>query len=659
MTTEVTTTKTSIRVLKEQDEWASTLLDLARTATDRLVLVSPWLGRAAVLTLLRESAHVPNRQLLVRWPTRDTEAAFVAPQLLRELHRGDHGQIELRFVPSSSPSLLMSPRPVSAWPVTLTPSPWGLSGTVRDCPGLSGQTRTNPDISAAVFDGRRASTILARFLRGSPLVAPPPCPSRPIEPAGYRRRQPEDTELYDAVRGHLRTFLAELDEVDGQGLPGYARQELERFLECGVLAHGFVRVWCPTCRDDMLVAFSCKGRGFCPSCGGRRMADTAARWVDRVLPDVPWRQWVLTVPFDLRIRLAWDTDLVTAVLGVFQRAVACRLRVLARRRGLRGGRHASVTAIQRFGGALNLNLHFHSLVADGVWVEGEEGPRYVPLRVRDEDVVAVTRAVERKVMRLLVQRGLRPSDGDAHAVDVDPDRQLELSLLGASATLRVATGHRAGKLVRRSGVRRRTEQTPMRRKSMQSEYLGFDLHARVRVGRGERRRLEQLCRYLLRPALCVERLLLRPDGLYEYRFRRPWADGTEGVLLSPHELMEKLAALVPIPRANLVRYHGVLAPAAAWRSAVVPPTGEEAPPNQDPPGGRVPPARVPWAQLIARVWLTDVLRCVRCGGQRAVLAGVTDPVAVRAILEHLGLDPEPPLPAPARAPPELDYSWAS
>jgi len=95
MTTEVTTTKTSIRVLKEQDEWASTLLDLARTATDRLVLVSPWLGRAAVLTLLRESAHVPNRQLLVRWPTRDTEAAFVAPQLLRELHRGDHGQIEL------------------------------------------------------------------------------------------------------------------------------------------------------------------------------------------------------------------------------------------------------------------------------------------------------------------------------------------------------------------------------------------------------------------------------------------------------------------------------------------------------------------------------------------------------------------------------------
>ena len=57
--------------------------------------------------------------------------------------------------------------------------------------------------------------------------------------------------------------------------------------------------------------------------------------------------------------------------------------------------------------------------------------------------------------------------------------------------------------------------------------------------------------------------------------------------------------------------------------------------------------------------MTDVLHCVRCGGRRVVLAGVTDPSAIRAILEHLELDPEPPVPAPARAPPSLDYSWAS
>ena len=131
------------------------------------------------------------------------------------------------------------------------------------------------------------------------------------------------------------------------------------------------------------------------------------------------------------------------------------------------------------------------------------------------------------------------------------------------------------------------------------------------------------------------------------------------MLLSPTELMEKLAALVPLPRANLVRYHGVLAPAAAWRSAIVPQATEDELPVRDPAGGRVPATRVPWAQLLARVWMTDVLRCVRCGGRRVVLAGVTDPIAIRAILEHLELDPEPPVPAPARAPPSLDYSWAS
>jgi hypothetical protein len=105
---------------------------------------------------------------------------------------------------------------------------------------------------------------------------------------------------------------------------------------------------------------------------------------------------------------------------------------------------------------------------------------------------------------------------------------------------------------------------------MQARFGGFDLHANVRVSKKQRGRLEKLGRYLLRPAICLERLRFRKDGLYQYDFRRPWSDGTSGIVLEPLELMEKLAALVPIPRANLVRYHGILAPAAAWRSAVVP-----------------------------------------------------------------------------------------
>ena len=124
--------------------------------------------------------------------------------------------------------------------------------------------------------------------------------------------------------------------------------------------------------------------------------------------------------------------------------------------------------------------------------------------------------------------------------------------------------------------------------------------------------------------------------------------------------MEKLAALVPIPRANLVRYHGILAPAAAWRSAVVPrPIGEDESCPPVPPGGFVPVDRVPWAQLLRRVFLTDVLRCARCGSRRELIATVTDPIAIQAILRHLGLDPDAYGPVPARAPPGLDIDWAS
>jgi hypothetical protein len=137
--------------------------------------------------------------------------------------------------------------------------------------------------------------------------------------------------LYDVVRAELESFLARARERD-RTVPRFVERELRAYLGCGILAHGFVRVRCDACGCERLVAFSCKGRGFCPSCGGRRMADTAAHLVDRVLPEVPVRQWVLSLPFALRYRLAFDARLVTEVLGVFVRAVFASLRRHARRK---------------------------------------------------------------------------------------------------------------------------------------------------------------------------------------------------------------------------------------------------------------------------------------------------------------------------------------
>ncbi len=176
---------------------------------------------------------------------------------------------------------------------------------------------------------------------------------------GYRRRDPTRSLLYELVREHLETFLDELSAFAGPGLPFFVKRELRRYLECGVLAHGFARVHCPACKRDSLVAFSCKGRGFCPSCCGRRMSSTAAHLVDHVLPEAPMRQWVLTLPFPLRLRCAFDHELKSAVRRSFIASVfAClarRARALSIPPSAKGFRSGAVNVIQRHGGALNLN----------------------------------------------------------------------------------------------------------------------------------------------------------------------------------------------------------------------------------------------------------------------------------------------------------------
>ncbi len=86
------------------------------------------------------------------------------------------------------------------------------------------------------------------------------------------------------------------------------QDEFDAYLKCGRLEEGLLRVRCEHCHAEKLVAFSCKRRGFCPSCGARRMAETAALLADEVLPEQPLRQWVLTLPYALRFLLATDPD---------------------------------------------------------------------------------------------------------------------------------------------------------------------------------------------------------------------------------------------------------------------------------------------------------------------------------------------------------------
>lgn len=189
---------------------------------------------------------------------------------------------------------------------------------------------------------------------------------------------------------------------------------------------------------------------------------------------------------------------------------------------------------------------------------------------------------------------------------------------------------------------------------------GYSLHAAVRVGESARERLEKLARYLARPCLSQDGLSIAQNGHIVYRFRKAWRNGKTAVVLDPMTLLSRLGAQVPPPRFQMLTYHGVLGTAASRRDEIVPKDEPEAEGRRCRSGSRKTgsgevrqrsrPERIPWADLVRRVWLEDILRC-ECGGRRTVLAMVIDPVAIERVLTHIGLPYSPPKRAPPGAMP--------
>jgi hypothetical protein len=185
---------------------------------------------------------------------------------------------------------------------------------------------------------------------------------------------------------------------------------------------------------------------------------------------------------------------------------------------------------------------------------------------------------------------------------------------------------------------------------------GFSLHAATTVAAGDRAALERLCKYVSRPPLAAGRLSQVSDELLSFRLKAPWSDGTEAILLAPMELLEKISALVPPPRRNLVRYHGILAPAAKDRDKIVPATSDSDQTAEKPNTTRR-NYRLSWAALLARTFNLELERCSICGGKMKVVAAVTDPASIKRYLEGTGQSAEIPEIAPARAPPQEEFDF--
>jgi hypothetical protein len=320
----------------------------------------------------------------------------------------------------------------------------------------------------------------------------------------------------------------------------------------------------------------------------------------------------------------------------------------------KSARTGAVTLIQRFGSALNLNVHYHMLFLDGVYVDGPHGlarfrwvsaiapalPYYTPsLALKaptTEELTQLAHTIAHRVGRFLERQGLLERDAEnsylaSDAVDDDPMTQL----LGHSITYRIAVGPQQGRKVFTLQTLPACDPEDQFGDTV-GKVAGFSLHAGVAAKAHERNKLERLCRYIARPAVSEKRLSLTRGGNVRYQLKTPYKDGTTHIIFEPLDFIARLAALVPKPRANLTRFHGVFAPNSKHRALVTKSKrGKKARAADEPQTPTERRASMTWAQRLKRVFNIDIETCRECGGAVKVIACIEDPVVIKKILDYL------------------------
>jgi len=297
------------------------------------------------------------------------------------------------------------------------------------------------------------------------------------------------------------------------------------------------------------------------------MSDTAVWLTEHVIPRVQIQQWVLTLPWELRVRAGYDRELCALVVDTFVRELQRSYRWRAKRLfGLSSVEDpctGTVTVIQRFDSALRLNVHLHTLALDGVYVKTDAGGlRFLRLpRPSEDEVYDVAFRTAKKVIAVLEKKG-RSIDG---ASNDEAEGEIERALLscydiaGRAPKKRIEDGPRLGK------------------GECAVVVDGFNVYAGESIDGRDRQRIERICRYLARPPIAMERLTEMGDGNLRYELKKAWRDGTRLVTLDPYELIARICAMVPPSRFHMVRFHGVLAPNSALREQVVASAGPYVP----------------------------------------------------------------------------------
>jgi hypothetical protein len=477
--------------------------------------------------------------------------------------------------------------------------------------------------------------------------------------------------LHKVVTENLNTlYAATLAGFDGTPLPQFVRQEFDGYVGCGSLNRGFAHLACKDCHGSRLVAFSCHGRGFCPSCLGRRMAQTSANLLDHVLPtNVPLRQWVLTLAHPLRARLAYDGPLLGAVVRLFVDTVLAWYRRRMEIAGAKGGQGGAVAVVQRTNSDLRCNPHVHGIFLDGVFVTDPDGgkPTFHPLpHLSNTGVADVLQICRTRIIKFLTRRGVVEVTGDMLTVSDDlADRDPVLAALASASVSGLPPAGPARRKPMLVALAGRAD--PTVKSALSIDDAGFGLHAATTARADDTRGREALVKYVLRPPVSNERLEMTPDGNVRLLLKKAYRDGTAAIEMPPLALLSRLAAAVPSPRRHVVGYFGVLSSASRLRPLVVPPppapppapeAATASPPHSPPPpadpDGRKATHRCryrPVLELMARTWGDDLAACEHCGGVMRLVALVQDQTSIDRFLRGIGIATDFPPLAPARGPP--------
>ena len=470
----------------------------------------------------------------------------------------------------------------------------------------------------------------------------------------YVRRRPELTPCYKIVQGHLSTFIHDR-EIEGRPLPEYVIKEFEAYLHCGIPAWGFLRLVCKSCQREKIVAFSCKKRGFCPSCCAKRRSEAATHLVENILPMVPYRQFVVSFPIPMRYWLHTNKKLFAKIYRIIIKEIHGYYKTKALSVGIKSPMPGTICFTQRWGSALNLNPHLHILACDGVYTGTDEHVRFRNTEaITDQEVEKLITAISGKVMAYLKKLGLLDREGDVVlnplADGIFADHESLALATSSSIAGKIAFGPNAGKYVTKIGSGfGYGEEIPLAKGQRCFSINGFSLHANTSTNTLQRDRLYKLVEYIARGPLSNERLEITKSGNVKLKLKTSWSDGTSHLLFTPEEFLEKLAALIPPPKSHLVRWSGVFASNSPYRRKIVlKPDAKKGFQFKTECGDEKSIKNYSWSKMLAKVFKIDVTKCDHCQGYMAAVASVMEHGEVARYLTHVGIDPSPPARAPPR-----------